>query len=73
MTEKELDIASPGLQRENKSRKKSLANAELTIEVGWNFKNTIYSIFMQQLLSQMCLFTRVYKKHFNLRLFLYKT
>lgn len=44
MTEKELDIASPGLQRENKSRKKSLANAELTIEVGSNFKNTILNL-----------------------------
>ena len=35
MTETELDMASPGMQRENKSRKKSLANAELTIEVGF--------------------------------------
>ena len=33
MTETELDVASPGLQRENKSRKKSLTNAEFTIEV----------------------------------------
>ena len=34
MTETELDVASPGQQRENKSRKKSLTNAEFTIEVG---------------------------------------
>ena len=44
MTEKELDIASPGLQRENKSRNKSQTNAELTIEVGRNFENTILNL-----------------------------
>ena len=72
MTEKELDIASPGLQRENKSRNKSQTNAELTIEVGRNFENTILNLHATTFTeSQMCLFTRVYKKHFNLRLFLY--
>ena len=34
MTELDLDMSSPGPLRENKSRKKSEANAELTIEVG---------------------------------------
>ena len=46
MTVKELDMASPGLQsRENKSMKKSLTNAELTIEVGWITIDTQSSTF----------------------------
>lgn len=45
MTVKELDMASPGQQRENKSKKKSLTNAELTIEVGWITIDTQSSTF----------------------------
>ena len=45
MTVKELDMASPGQQRENKSKKKSLTNAELTIEVCWITIDTQSSTF----------------------------
>ena len=45
MTETELDMASPGMQRENKSRKKSLANAELTIEVGFRVEKYDFPFF----------------------------
>ena len=63
MTVKELDMASPGQQRENKSKKKSLTNAELTIEVGWITIDR-YSIFYFHR-CVFLVFTQVYKKHFN--------
>ena len=55
MTETELDMASPGMQRENKSRKKSLANAELTIEVGFRVEKYDFPFFCLHRCVYVCL------------------